>query len=242
MDTPKYKRVLLKVSGEALAGPEGFGLDTATLNYVAQEIKSVHDKGVEVAVVVGGGNFIRGDAFSQKGALDRSTADQMGMMGTVINGLALQAAIEKTGLPVRVQSAITVAQVAESFIVRRARRHLEKGRVVVFAAGTGNPFFTTDTAGVLRALEIQADVLMKATKVDGIYDRDPNKFPDAVKYEKLGYNEAIQKRLAVMDQTAFTMCQEHKMSLIVLDLNQKDSMVKAVMGENIGTLVTGDTI
>ncbi|MBN8689802.1 MAG: UMP kinase [Armatimonadetes bacterium] len=238
--SPRFKRVLLKVSGEALAGQLGFGLDATTLNYIAAEIAKVHQAGVDVAVVVGGGNFIRGDAFSTQGGFDRSTADQMGMMGTVINGLALQAAIEKHGIAVRVQSAITVSQVAESFIVRRARRHLEKGRVVVFAAGTGNPYFTTDTAGVLRALEIKADVLIKATKVDGVYDKDPKKHDDAVRYDKLGFGEVLAKRLAVMDQTAFTMCQEHKLPVIVLDLNQKDAMVQAVCGSPVGTLVEGD--
>ena len=238
--SPRFKRVLLKVSGEALAGQLGFGLDATTLNYIATEIAKVHQAGVDVAVVVGGGNFIRGDAFSTQGGFDRSTADQMGMMGTVINGLALQAAVEKHGIAVRVQSAITVSQVAESFIVRRARRHLEKGRVVVFAAGTGNPYFTTDTAGVLRALEIKADVLIKATKVDGVYDKDPKKHDDAVRYDKLGFGEVLAKRLAVMDQTAFTMCQEHKLPVIVLDLNQKDAMVQAVCGSPVGTLVEGD--
>ena len=238
--SPKYKRVLLKISGEALAGAAGFGLDADTLNYIAGEIASVHNLGVQTAVVVGGGNFIRGDAFSSKGGFDRSTADQMGMLGTVINGLALQTAIESQGISVRVQSAIGVAQVAESFIVRRAERHLEKGRVVVFAAGTGNPYFTTDTAGVLRALEIKADCLMKATKVDGIYNKDPNKHSDAIRYETVSYSEVIDKRLAIMDQTAFTLCREHKLPVIVLDLNQKGSMVRAILGESIGTVVSGD--
>lgn len=236
---PKYRRVLLKISGEMLAGELGFGLDATTLNYIAGEIVEVHERGVEVAVVVGGGNFIRGDAFSQKGGFDRSVADQMGMMGTVINGLALQNAIERHGVAARVQSAITVSQVAESFIVRRARRHLEKRRIVVFAAGTGNPYFTTDTAGVLRALEIQADVLIKATKVDGVYDKDPRKFGDAVRFETVTYTEVLNRRLAVMDQTAFTMCQEHKLPVIVLDLNQKGAMAESVMGMSRGTLVAG---
>ena len=234
---PQYRRVLLKISGEALAGSLGFGLDPTTLNYIAAEVAAVHGAGVETAVVVGGGNIIRGEIFSQKGDLDRTAADQMGMMGTVINALALQAAIEKQGVPVRVQSAIGVSQVAESFIRRRAVRHLEKKRVVIFAAGTGNPYFSTDTAGVLRALEIDAQVLMKATKVDGIYDKDPNKFDDAVKYDQLTYTTAIEKRLGVMDQTAFTMCREHALPVIVLDLNQPGAMLRAVMGERIGTLV-----
>lgn len=237
---PKYKRVLLKISGEMLAGEMGFGLDAETLNYIASEIVSVASAGVEVAVVVGGGNFIRGDAFSQKGGFDRSVADQMGMMGTVINGLALQNAIEKNGVLARVQSAITVSQVAEPFIIRRAERHLEKGRIVVFAAGTGNPYFTTDTAGVLRALEIHADALIKATKVDGVYDKDPRKHSDAVKYDHVGYNEILAKQLAVMDMTAFTMCREHKLPVVVLDLNQKGAMLQAVLGHAVGTVVDGE--
>lgn len=234
--SPQYRRVLLKISGEALAGAAGFGLDADTLNYIAGEIVKVRNLGVEVGVVVGGGNFIRGDAFSKTG-FDRTAADQMGMMGTVINGLALQAAIEKQGVATRVQSAIGVSQVAESFIQRRAVRHLEKGRVVIFAAGTGNPYFTTDTAGVLRALEMKADVLLKATKVDGVYDRDPKKFDDAVKYDQLTYDVAIEKRLGVMDQTAFAMCRENKLPVIVLNLNEEDSMVRTVRGETVGTLV-----
>lgn len=238
-DSPKYKRVLLKISGEMLAGEAGFGLDATTLNMIAGEIVAVAKAGVQVAVVVGGGNFIRGDAFSQQG-FDRSVADQMGMMGTVINGLALQNAIEKYGVPARVQSAITVSQVAEPFIVRRAIRHLEKGRIVVFASGTGNPYFTTDTAGVLRALEVHANALIKATKVDGVYDKDPRKHTDAVRYEKVGYQEIMEKQLAVMDMTAFTMCREHKLPLIVLDLNQKGAMKQAVLGQAIGTVVEGE--
>lgn len=234
---PKYKRVLLKISGEMLAGSLGFGLDPDTLNQIAGEILAVHQQGVQVAVVVGGGNFIRGDALSQKAGLDRSVADQMGMMGTLINSLAMQGAIEKLGGAVRVQSAITVSQVAEPFIVRRATRHLEKGRIVIFAAGTGNPYFTTDTAGVLRALEIHADLLLKATKVDGIYDRDPRKFRDAVKFDHLSFGEAIERKLEVMDQTAFTMCREHRLPIIVLDLNTPRAMARAVVGETVGTLV-----
>lgn len=238
-DSPRYKRVLLKISGEMLAGEAGFGLDATTLNMIAGEIVAVAKAGVQVAVVVGGGNFIRGDAFSQQG-FDRSVADQMGMMGTVINGLALQNAIEKYGVPARVQSAITVSQVAEPFIVRRAIRHLEKGRIVVFASGTGNPYFTTDTAGVLRALEVHANALIKATKVDGVYDKDPRKHTDAIRYEKVGYQEIMEKQLAVMDMTAFTMCREHKLPLIVLDLNQKGAMKQAVLGQAIGTVVEGE--
>ena len=235
-----YKRILLKVSGEALAGKVGFGLDGDTLAYLAKEIAAIQSLGVEVAVVCGGGNFFRGEVFSETGGIDRTTADQMGMLGTIMNGLALQSAIEKAGVPARVLSAINVSQVCEPFIKRRAERHLEKGRIVVFAAGTGNPYFSTDTAAALRALEIQADCLIKATKVDGVYDKDPKKFSDAVKYKSLGYNEAIDKRLMVMDPTAFTLCREHNLPLIVLDLHEAGSMVRAVKGETVGTLVVGE--
>lgn len=236
----QYRRVLLKISGEMLAGGQGFGLDAETINYIAGEIVKVFEAGVQVAVVVGGGNFIRGEVFSAQGGLDRSIADQMGMLGTVMNALAMQAAIEKLDVPVRVQSAITVSQVAEPFIVRRAVRHLEKGRIVIFASGTGNPYFTTDTAGVLRALEIHANAFLKATKVDGVYDKDPKKHADAVKYHQVSFAEVLDKRLAVMDQTAFTMCREHELPVIVLDLSQKDSMLNAVLGHAVGTLVKGD--
>lgn len=236
---PRYRRVLLKVSGEALAGKGGFGVEPETLGYMAGEIAKVHATGVQTAVVVGGGNYIRGEAFSVKGGLDRTVADQMGMMATIINALALQAAIEQRGVPTRVQSAINVAAVCESFIRRRAERHMEKGRVVVFAAGTGNPYFTTDTAAVLRALEIEADLLMKATKVDGVYDKDPKKHADAVRYDTISFDDVISKRLEVMDQTAFTMCREHHLPVIVLDLNQPDAMVRAVRGEAVGTVVGG---
>ncbi|MCO5297176.1 MAG: UMP kinase [Fimbriimonadaceae bacterium] len=235
-----FKRVLVKLSGEALAGGLGAGLDSETLAYIARELASVHSKGVEVAVVVGGGNFIRGDVFSSEGGIDRTVADQMGMLGTLINALALQSAIESAGVPTRVQSAIEVSQVAESFIRRRAIRHLEKGRVVVFAAGTGNPYFTTDTAAVLRALEIEAGCLIKATKVDGVYDKDPNKHEGATRFETVQFTEAISRRLAVMDQTAFTMCREHRLPIIVLDFNTPGSMVRAVQGEPVGTLVGGE--
>lgn len=235
-----FRRILLKLSGEALAGGEGFGLSPQILNYIAQEIAEVKQLGVQVAVVVGGGNFVRGEQFSAEGGIDRSVADHMGMLGTLMNSLGLQSAIEKAGVQVRVQSAISIAQVAENFIRRRAIRHLEKERVVVFAAGTGNPYFTTDSAAVLRALEIDAEVLIKATKVDGIYDKDPNKHADAVRYETLEYTEAINRRLAVMDQTAFTMCREHRLPIIVLDFNKKGALVAAVRGDNEGTLVGGE--
>jgi uridylate kinase len=235
-----FKRVLIKLSGEALSGGTGFGLNSQTLAYIGTEIARVHAEGVQMAIVVGGGNFFRGDEFSAEGGVERTVADQMGMLGTIMNSLALQSAIERAGVPTRVQSAISVSAVAENFIRRRAIRHLEKERVVVFAAGTGNPYFTTDTAAVLRALEIEAEVLVKVTKVDGVYDKDPMKYSDAVKYETVGYAEAIGKKLAVMDQTAFTMCQEHNLPIIVLDFYQPGTLVQAVKGEPVGTLVGGE--
>lgn len=238
--TPAYKRVLLKISGEALAGSAGFGIDPNTLNHIAEQIAAVHKMNVETAVVVGGGNIIRGGIFSVQGGIDRTTADQMGMMGTVINALALQSAIERHGVPVRVQSAIAVNQVCESTIKRRAVRHLEKGRIVVFAAGTGNPYFSTDSAAALRALEIDASVLIKATNVDGVYDKDPRKHADAVRYQTVGYTEVLSKRLAVMDQTAFTMCRENGLPIIVLDLNTDGAIASAVAGQPVGTLVDGE--
>jgi len=236
----RFKRVLIKLSGEALAGETGFGLNADVLAYIGNEIAQVHKLGLETALVVGGGNFIRGNIFSEKGGIERTVADQMGMLGTIMNALALQSAIERAGVPSRVQSAISISQVAENFIRRRAIRHLEKGRVVIFAAGTGNPYFTTDTAATLRALEIEAEALIKATKVDGVYDKDPRKHDDAVKFETVSYAEAIGKQLAVMDQTAFTMCREHKLPIIVLDFNEPGNLVKALKGEKVGTLVGGD--
>jgi uridylate kinase len=240
IDRRTYRRILLKLSGEALAGGEGFGLSPQVLNYIADEIAAVHGLGTQIAVVVGGGNFVRGEQFSAEGGIDRTVADQMGMLGTLMNSLALQSGLERAGVPVRVQSAISIAQVAESFIRRRAIRHLEKDRVVVFAAGTGNPYFTTDTAAVLRALEIDAEVLIKATKVDGVYDKDPKVHTDAVRYDSLEYSVAIANRLAVMDQTAFTMCREHRLPVIVLDFNKPGALVAAVQGANEGTLVGGE--
>lgn len=238
MGVPAFKRVVLKISGEALAGPAGFGLDAGTLSYIADEVLSVHRLGVEVAIVVGGGNFIRGEAFSSGGNIERSVADQMGMMGTIMNGLGLQSAIEAKGIPSRVQSAINVNAVSEPFIRRRALRHLEKGRVVVFVAGTGNPYFTTDSAAALRALEIGADCLLKATKVDGVYDKDPKKHEDAVKFDRVTFGEAIANNLRIMDQTAFALCQENKLPVIVLDLMHQGAMAEAVKGESVGTLIT----
>lgn len=239
-DAVPYPRILLKISGEALAGGAGFGLDTATLDYIAREIVAVHDVGAQVAVVVGGGNFIRGEAFSAEGGLDRTVADHMGMLGTIMNALAMQSAIERLGIQTRVQSAIGIDEVCEPFIRRRTIRHLEKGLVVVLAAGTGNPYFTTDTAAVLRALEIDADLLIKATKVDGVYDKDPKKHKDAVKFDAIGYSEVLSKRLAVMDMTAFTMCQENSLPIVVLDLLSAGSILKAVKGEKVGTKVEGE--
>ncbi len=234
------QRMLIKLSGEALAGNGGFGLDPEVLRYIAKEIHAVHDTGTQVAIVIGGGNFIRGEAFSAEGGIERTVADQMGMLSTLMNALAVQSALETEGVPTRVQSAISVQQVAESFIRRRAIRHLEKGRAVVFAAGTGNPYFTTDTASVLRALEIEADCLVKATKVDGIYDQDPRRFPDARKYDTLEYSEAIDRRLAVMDQTAFTMCREHRLPVVVLDFHAPGALLQAARGQAVGTLVGGE--
>ncbi|MDX2066274.1 MAG: UMP kinase [Fimbriimonadaceae bacterium] len=240
MQRRHFKRALIKLSGEALAGSLGFGLDPHVVKYIAQEVARVHAAGHEIGIVVGGGNFVRGETFSADGSIDRAVADQMGMLGTLMNALALQSAIENQGVPTRVQSAVQIAQVAESFIRRRAIRHLEKGRIVVFAAGTGNPYFTTDTASVLRALEIDAEVLVKATKVDGVYDKDPKKHADAVKYDVLAYSTAIENRLGVMDQTAFTMCRENKLPLIVLDFNAPGSLREALTGEPTGTLVGGE--
>jgi len=240
IERQSYHRVLLKLSGEALAGTAGFGLDAGVLAYIAQEVKTLVDQGTQVAMVVGGGNFIRGESLSSQGEIDRVVADQMGMLGTLMNGLGLQSALERAGLNVRVQSAVTVSQVAEPFISRRALRHLEKGRVVVFAGGTGNPYFTTDTAAALRALEIRADCIIKATKVDGVYDKDPNKHSDAVRYDTLTFTQAIEQRLAVMDQTAFTMCRENNLPIIVLDFNESGILLRAVRGEAAGTLVGGN--
>jgi uridylate kinase len=237
MSEPVYKRVLLKISGEALAGGTGFGLDAGTLSYLAKEVAALHSLGVQVAIVVGGGNFLRGETLSSTASVERSVADQMGMMGTVINGLAIQSAVENAGVACRVQSAISINAVCEPFIKRRAIRHLEKGRVVVFVAGTGNPYFTTDSAAALRALEIDANCLLKATKVDGVYDKDPNKHNDAVKYEKVSFGEALSKRLRIMDQAAFALCQENGLPVIVMDMNDNGVMTRAVMGEPVGTLV-----
>ncbi len=240
MERRPLKRVLIKLSGEALAGKGGFGLDLGVLSAIAKELADVHRAGTQVAVIVGGGNFVRGEKFAGDTGIDRTVADQMGMLATIMNALALMSAIEKAGVPTRVQSAIEVHEVCESVIRRRAIRHLEKGRVLVFAAGTGNPYFTTDTAAVLRALEIEAECLIKATKVDGVYDKDPKKHPEAVRFKKITFGEAISKRLAVMDQTAFTMCRENGLPIIVLAFHEPGALLRAVKGKSEGTLVGGD--
>ncbi|WP_144283776.1 UMP kinase [Chryseobacterium echinoideorum] len=232
----KYKRILLKLSGEALMGNRQYGIDNDRLMEYAQEIKNVVDKGCEIAIVIGGGNIFRGVAGAAKG-MDRVQGDYMGMLATVINGMALQGALEDAGIKTRLQSAIEMDKVAEPFIKRRAVRHLEKGRVVIFGAGTGNPYFTTDTAATLRAIEIDADVILKGTRVDGIYDSDPEKNVNAVKYNSLTFDEVYEKNLKVMDMTAFTLSHENKLPIIVFDMNKEGNLLKIVEGENIGTLV-----
>jgi uridylate kinase len=238
MAAPKYKRILLKISGESLCREGGFGLEAAELTAIAQEIAAVAKAGVQVAVVVGGGNFIRGEVLSGKGLIARATADQMGMLGTVINALALQEVLEGAGQPARVASAIPVGQVCEAFDRRRVLRHMEKGRVVILAAGTGNPYFTTDTCATLRAAEIGADVLLKATKVDGVYDSDPKKNPKAKRYEHLTYKKAIADNLRIMDMTALSLAMENKMSVLVFNGKVPGTIARAVAGENLGTLLT----
>ncbi|CCW35347.1 uridylate kinase [Chthonomonas calidirosea] len=243
LERPRWSRVLLKLSGEAFAadlehpeeGPH-VGLNYRTIHTIASEIVSAYRVGVEIAVVVGAGNIVRGERAAEAG-MERAAADYMGMLGTVINSMALQDALEKQGVPTRVMSAIAMAEVAEPFIRRRAIRHLEKGRVVVLAAGTGNPFFTTDTAAALRANEIRAGAVLKATNVDGIYDRDPHKFQDAVRYEQLSFDECIAKNLRVMDQTAFTFCKEYDIPIVVFNIARPGNIRRVVCGEKIGTLV-----
>lgn len=231
---PAYKRVILKLSGEALAGEKGSGIDDETLLSVARQVKVLSDLGVELGVVVGGGNFWRGRT---SGSMDRTTADYMGMMATVINALAMQDAIESLGVSTRVMSAIEMRQISEPYIRRRAVRHLQKGRVVIFAAGTGNPYFSTDTTAALRAAEIEAEVILLAKKVDGVYDCDPMIYPEAVKYDELEYLEVISKRLAVMDSTAITMCMDNNIPIYVFGLDKPENMVKVCCGEKIGTIV-----
>src|SRR5689334_1719143 len=233
---PKYGRILLKLSGEAIGGPTGIGISPEAIQDMAQQIREVRDLGVQVVVVVGGGNIFRGLPGSERG-IERATGDYMGMLATVINALALQDALEKLGVATRVQSAITMAQVAEPFIRRRAMRHLEKGRVVIFGGGTGNPYFSTDTAAALRANEMGAEVILKATKVDGIYDSDPKKNPAAKRFAEIAYITALQKQLKVMDSTAFSLCMDNKMPIVVFDLFAPNNLTRVVMGEKVGTVV-----
>jgi uridylate kinase len=236
LQAPKYRRIILKLSGEALAGGQGYGIDPDIVSSIASEIRDIKDKGVEVAIVVGGGNIWRGVAGSAKG-MDRATADYMGMLATVINALALQDALEKSDVDTRVQSAIEMKEVAEPYIRRRAIRHLEKGRVVIFAGGTGNPFFSTDTTAALRAAEIEAEVILMAKNVDGVYDSDPRKNPDAKRFLELGYLEVLNKGLAVMDSTATSLCMENKIPIIVFNLSIRGNILKTVMGHKTGTYV-----
>ncbi|KYG70758.1 UMP kinase [Bdellovibrio bacteriovorus] len=236
MKEPVYKRILLKLSGEALAGKQGTGINTATIKQIAQDVAEAYKAGVQMGIVIGGGNIYRGVAASAEG-MDRASADYMGMLATCINALALQDALEKEGVPTRVQTAIEMAEIAEPYIRRRAIRHLEKERIVIFGAGTGNPFFTTDTAASLRAMEINAQVIMKATKVDGIYDKDPAKHTDAKKFDKISYIDVLNRGLQVMDSTAISMCMDNKLPIITFDLTQPGNILKAVQGESIGTLV-----
>ena len=233
----KYKRILLKLSGEALMGDKEFGVDTAVINSIAREIKEVYDRGVEVAVVIGGGNIFRGVSASAKG-MDRAQADYVGMLATVINALMLQDALEKNSVFTRVISAIEMKELAEPYIRRRAVRHLEKGRVIIFAAGTGNPYFTTDTAASLRAMEINAEVIMKGTKVDGVYDRDPMKDKDAKRYESLKFIDVLKDSLKVMDATAISLCMDNNLPIIVFSIKEAGNLVRVVSGEKIGTLVS----
>ncbi|MBK8684720.1 MAG: UMP kinase [Chitinophagaceae bacterium] len=233
---PIFKRVLLKLSGESLMGDKSFGLDPLMLAQYANDIKTIIDQGVQVALVIGGGNIYRGMNEKETG-IERAQGDYMGMLATVINGIAMQSMLEKVGVQTRLQSAIKMDQVAEPFIRRRAIRHLEKGRVVIFGAGTGNPYFTTDTAGSLRAVEIKADAILKGTRVDGIYDSDPEKNPDAVKYHRITFTEAISKNLKVMDMTAFTLCQENHMPIVVFDMNTPGNLNQIIQGADIGTVV-----
>ena len=234
---PKYSRILLKLSGEALGGENGVGICSQAVRHMAEQIREVRELGVQVVVVVGGGNIFRGVSGSEHG-IERATGDYMGMLATIINALALQDALEKLGSPTRVQSAIAMSQVAEPFIRRRAVRHLEKGRVVIFGGGTGNPFFSTDTAAALRANEIGAEVVLKATKVDGVYDSDPKKNPKAKRFAQITYLEALQRQLKVMDSTAFSLCMDNKMPIIVFDFFKPHNLRRLVMGERVGTLVT----
>lgn len=232
----KYKRILLKLSGEALMGDRSYGIDPKRLAEYADEIKEIHNKGVEIAIVIGGGNIFRGISGASNG-MDRVQGDYMGMLATVINGMALQGALEDKGMLTRLQTALKIEAIAEPYIKRRAVRHLEKGRIVIFGAGTGNPYFTTDTAAVLRGVEVHADVILKGTRVDGIYDSDPEKNANAVKFENITFNDVIKKGLNVMDSTAFTLSQENELPIVVFDMNTKGNLLKICNGENVGTVV-----
>ena len=240
MEPLTYRRALLKLSGEALIGDQGYGIDAKMLQYLADEISDVHRLGVELALVIGGGNIFRGSEAEARG-IDRVTADNMGMLATVINGLSLQSALEQASVVTRVQTAFEMRAVAEPYIRRRALRHLEKGRVVLFAGGTGNPYFTTDTTAALRAAEIDADVVLKATKVDGIYDEDPMTHPEAVRLPRLTYLETLQRRLKVMDATAVSLCMDNQLPIVVFDINQPGNLRSIMQGKSIGTLVGGES-
>ncbi len=232
----KYKRILLKLSGEALMGDKQFGIDNNRLEQYAKEIKAIHDQGVEIAIVIGGGNIFRG-LQAAEGGMERTQGDYMGMLATVINGIALQSALELSHMKTRLMSAIKMEQIAEPFIRRRAVRHLEKGRIVIFGAGTGNPYFTTDSAAALRAIEIEADVILKGTRVDGIYTADPEKDSTATKYSTITFQEVYEKGLSIMDLTAFTLCNENKLPIIVFDMNETGNLHRVIAGESVGTLV-----
>ena len=236
MGQSKYRRILLKLSGEVLAGTQHIGISPGTIGQIADDVKTAYDTGVQIGLVIGGGNFVRGVAAAAQG-MDRASSDYMGMLATVINSMAMQDALEKRGLQTRVQSAIGMSAIAEPYIRRKAIRHLEKGRVVIFAAGTGNPYFTTDTAASLRAMEINADVIMKATNVDGIYDKDPRKHGDAVLYDELTYMDVLKQGLQVMDSTAISLCMDNKLPIITFNLNHAGNIARVVRGEKIGTLV-----
>ncbi len=232
----KYRRIILKLSGEVLRGKSGDPIDATTLERTCRQVKEIYDLGVQICVVIGGGNIFRGLAGEKRG-VDRTTGDYMGMLATVINGLALMDCLEKMGVTTRVQSAIPMNQIAEPFILRRAIRHLEKGRVVIFVAGTGNPYFSTDTTAALRASEMHADIILKATKVDGVYDKDPKKFHDAVRYDEITFIDALKQRLNIMDSTAFSLCLDNNVPILVFDLNSEHALLRAVSGKKIGTLV-----
>jgi uridylate kinase len=236
MAAPKYTRILLKLSGEALAGKQGTGINTTVIQQIARDVAEIAKLKIQIGIVIGGGNIFRGVAASAQG-MDRASSDYMGMLATVINSLALQDALEKENVPTRVQTAIAMSEIAEPYIRRRAMRHLEKGRVVIFGAGTGNPYFTTDTAAALRAMEINSEILMKATKVDKIYDKDPMKHTDAVPFDRISYIEVLNKGLQVMDLTAVSLCMDNKLPILSFDLMTKGNILRAVMGENIGTIV-----